>query len=83
MKKVKLYTMSTCPWCRKARQFFKDRNITFAHVDYDLAPEAEQGRIEAEINGYGQRTAFPVVVIGDEIVVGYNPKRYRELLGLK
>ena len=29
MKKVSLYTLSTCPWCRKAKQFFAERNIPF------------------------------------------------------
>jgi len=83
MKKVKLYTLSTCPWCRKAKQFFNDKRIPCEIVDYDLAAEPEQGRIEAELNEYGERTAFPIAIIGDEIVVGYNPKRYLELLGLK
>jgi hypothetical protein len=27
-------------------------------------------------------TSFPVVIVGDEIVVGFNKKRIMELLGL-
>jgi hypothetical protein len=27
MNKVSLYTLSTCPWCRKATQFFTEPNI--------------------------------------------------------
>lgn len=83
MKKIILYTLSTCPWCRKAKKFFKDRNVPCEIIDYDLAPDAEQERIRDEIKRFGERPSFPAVIIGDEIVVGYNPERYAELLGLK
>ena len=43
MKKVSMYTLSTCPWCRKTKQFFKDKNIQFDFIDYDLATEGGAG----------------------------------------
>lgn len=36
--KVFMYALSTCPWCRKAKQFFKTNNVPFDYVDYDLQP---------------------------------------------
>ena len=78
--KVFMYTLSTCPWCRKTKQFFKDRNIQFDFVDYDLAAEEEQERILEDMSKRSSNTAFPYVMIGEEIVVGYNPERYSELL---
>lgn len=77
-----MYTLSTCPWCRKTKQFFKDRNIPFEYIDYDLAGDEEQEKIMEEMERHGGSTAFPFVMIGEEIVVGYNPERYSELLGL-
>ncbi|MBS7623242.1 glutaredoxin family protein [Candidatus Bathyarchaeota archaeon] len=77
-----MYTLSSCPWCRKAKQFFKDRNITFEYVDYDLASEEEQRRIREEMLRHGGSTAFPFVRIGEDVTVGYNPERYSELLEL-
>jgi len=82
VKKVTLYTLSTCPWCRKTRQFFKGKNIPFEYVDYDLASEEEQERIVKEMNKYGGGFAFPFVKIGDDVVVGYNPEKYSKLLGV-
>ena len=32
--KVELYTTSWCPWCKKARAFFRSRGIPF--VEYDI-----------------------------------------------
>ena len=75
MKKVNMYTLSTCPWCRKAKKFFADRNIPFTYIDYDLADEATQGRIMQELDAAGV-TGFPYVKIGNEIISGYQPERY-------
>jgi glutaredoxin len=78
-----MYTLSTCPWCRKTKQFFRDRNVPFDYIDYDLAAEAQQEKIVDEIQKSGVQLAFPFVKINGEIVVGFNPERYAELLGLK
>ncbi len=83
MAKVFMYTLSTCPWCRKTKQFFKDKNIPFDYIDYDLQGEEEQEKIMKEMAMLGGGMAFPFVKIGDVIVVGYNPEKYSELLGLE
>lgn len=75
-----MYTLSTCPWCRKTKQFFKDRNIPFEYVDYDLAEEKEQERILEEMSGYGGNTAFPFVMIDDKVIIGYDPEKYSKLI---
>jgi len=80
MKKVTLYTLSTCPWCHKAKKFFTDRNIPFTDIDYDLADEATQSRILQELDAAGA-SGFPYARIGDQIIVGYQPERYASALG--
>lgn len=82
MKKVLIYTQSTCPWCRKAKKFFKDRDIPFEYVDYDLAGEREQEQIMDEMHKTSGSASFPYVKINGNVVVGYNPKRYLRLMGL-
>lgn len=78
--KVFMYTLSTCPWCRKTKQFFKDRDILFDYIDYDLAGEEEQERILKDMARYGGSVAFPFVKMDEEVIIGYNPERYSELL---
>jgi glutaredoxin len=80
VKKVTLYTLSTCPWCRKAKKYFGDRNIPFAYIDYDLADDATQERISRELDAAGA-TGFPFVKIGDEVISGYQPEAYSRALG--
>ena len=79
MKKVSMYTLSTCPWCRKTKKFFAERNVPFTYIDYDLADEATQERISQELDAAGA-TGFPFVKIGDEVISGYQPALYSSLL---
>jgi glutaredoxin len=81
MKKVVLYTLSTCPWCRKSKSFFTEHKVSFTFIDYDLADEATQSRISAEVDAAGA-TGFPFVKINDEVIVGYQPERYAKALGI-
>jgi glutaredoxin len=81
VKKVSMYTLSTCPWCRKTKKFFAERNVPFTYIDYDLADEATQERISQELDAAGA-TGFPFVKIGDEVISGYQPALYSSLLNL-
>jgi glutaredoxin len=81
MTKVSMYTLSTCPWCRKAKQFFAERHIPAEYIDYDLADETTKKRILRELDEAGA-SGFPFVKIGNHTVEGYRPDRYAELLDL-
>jgi glutaredoxin len=81
--KVFMYALSTCPWCRKAKNFFKMNHVAFDFVDYDLQPEAEQEKIMDKIIKISNARSFPVVMIGDQVIVGYDPEKYSKTLGLK
>jgi glutaredoxin len=81
MKKITVYTLSTCPWCRKTKLFFSERNIPFTYTDYDLADEPTQRRISQELDAAGAN-GFPYVRINDEVILGYQPERYSIALGI-
>jgi glutaredoxin len=77
---VRLYTLSTCPYCDKAKQYFAERGIPFRFADYDLVDEATQAQIQSDMEAAGA-SGFPFARIGNETVEGYAPRRYSELLG--
>jgi glutaredoxin len=81
MKNIYMYTLSTCPWCRKTKRYFTEHDVDFDFIDYDLADEATQESIIRELDAAGA-SGFPFVRIGNEIVEGYRPDRYAELLGV-
>jgi len=84
MVNIKLYTLSTCPWCKKAKKFFADNHIAVDIVDYDLSTEQEQAEIRSKLQKLsGGNLAFPFAIFGDTVVVGYRPDRYAEILGLE
>jgi glutaredoxin len=81
-KSVELYTLSTCPWCRKAKAFLDDKAVKYSYIDYDLADEVVQARIQNEMLAR-HAGAFPFAKIGDDFIVGYNPEAYARLLDLE
>jgi glutaredoxin len=81
-KSVELYTLSTCPWCRKAKAYLDDRRVNYSYIDYDLADEVTQARIQEEMLARAAG-AFPFAKIGDDFIVGYNPEAYARLLHLE
>jgi len=77
LKKVKIYSTPTCPWCMRAKQFLKENNIDF--VDYDVS--LDQEALEEMIRISGQM-GVPVLDIEGEIIVGFDKERIKEALGL-
>ena len=41
-KSVELYTLSTCPWSRKALAFLDGKAVDYSYIDYDLADHGDQ-----------------------------------------
>ncbi|KXO16062.1 glutaredoxin family protein [Peptoniphilus sp. GNH] len=74
MEKVTVYTSNTCPYCTMAKDYLRDRNIEFVEKNVQTDKEA---RSELMAKGY---TGVPVIVIGDEEVVGFDKKRIDSLL---
>ncbi len=82
MKKVLFYALSSCPGCRKTKKFFEDNNVDFEYREYDNSDDDARARIQQEMDT-SDSPAFPWVKIGDDVVVGYSPERYAQLLGMK
>jgi glutaredoxin len=66
----------------KTKRFFQENNIPFEAVAYDLADLEERERIREEVAESGTSLSFPWIRINDEIVIGWQPERFRELLEL-
>ena len=81
-KSVELYTLSACPWSRKAKAFLSGKAVDYSYIDYDLADAGVQARIQEEMLAR-HAGAFPFVQIGDDFIVGYNPDAYARLLELE
>jgi glutaredoxin len=81
--RVMLYALSTCPWCRKTKQYLQASGVDFEWVDVDTLRDEDYERVAQEAFEISGSRAYPVLRIGDAVVVGYHPERYAELLGRK
>jgi glutaredoxin-like protein NrdH len=83
LKKVKLYALSTCGWCKKTKRFLDDHNVDYEYEYVDLLKGAERARVMAQVKRWNPKRTFPTVVVDDkEVVVGFREDRLREVLGL-
>ncbi len=74
-KKVVIYSTPTCPYCKKAKEYFSQKGISY--VDYDVAQDRDKAKEMIQKSG---QMGVPVIMIDDEIVVGFNQAKVDELL---
>ena len=76
-KKVTVYSTPTCPYCIRAKEFLKGRNIEFENIDVSADQEKAQEMIEKS----GQM-GVPVIDIDGEVIVGFDKAKIETALGL-
>jgi glutaredoxin len=80
---VFLYALSTCGWCKKTKAYLNESSVEYSYVDVDLVPEAEQDKVTQEVMKWNPQCSFPTVVINKSTcIVGYQPDKIKEVLGL-
>ncbi|MDF1542888.1 MAG: glutaredoxin family protein [Anaerosomatales bacterium] len=79
---VKVYALSTCPYCRMAKRYLDDGSVDYELTEVDKLEGQEKDDAIAEVRRISGGASFPVVVVGDEVIVGFNKKRIKELLDL-
>ncbi|MGQ9584161.1 MAG: glutaredoxin family protein [Anaerolineae bacterium] len=83
MRKVKLYALSTCGWCRKTKAFLEAHGIDYECQDVDLLTGTARTRVLEEVDRWNPQRSFPTLVVDEhKVVVGFNEDRLREVLGL-
>lgn len=81
-KKVTLFALSTCGWCKRTKRFLEKHKIEAEIIDVDLLEGEEKQKIREEVAKYNPRRSYPTVVIDDEVVAGFDERRLKELLEL-
>jgi glutaredoxin len=77
---VLLYSLSTCSYCKKVKQLFAEREIDYDYIDVDLAKGPAQELALMEIQELTGRRSFPVTIINDNVIIGYQPEKILEAL---
>ncbi|MBI5230576.1 MAG: glutaredoxin family protein [Coriobacteriales bacterium] len=81
MMDVKLYALSTCPYCRMTKRFLEEAGVEYELTEVDLLEGADKQAAIDEVKSISGGTSFPVLVAGDEVIVGFNKQRIKDVLG--
>ncbi len=65
--KIVMYSKDPCPYCVRAKQFFKNENLEFQEIDLTHNMD-ELDRIKKDL---GWKTV-PMILINDKLVGGYS-----------
>jgi glutaredoxin len=85
---VHLYALSTCPYCRMTKKFLDEHEVAYELTEVDLLDgeasdtASPKGEAVSEVKRLSGGTSFPVLVVDDEVVIGFNKGRITEVLGL-
>jgi glutaredoxin-like protein NrdH len=81
-KKVYLWGLSTCMWCKKAKKFLDDNSVDYTYEFVDLLDGDERDKVLSEIEKHNPAVSFPTIIIEGKCIVGFDEKRLKEALGL-
>lgn len=76
-KTVTIYSTPVCHFCQAAKEFFTDNEVEF--TDIDVAADQEKRQEMIEMTG---QMGVPVIRIDDDVVVGFDEAKVKELLGV-
>ena len=74
---VTIYSTPVCHFCHAAKDFFKENNVSF--TEHDVAADLEKRNEMIEMTG---QMGVPVIRIGDDVIIGFDEPKLKELLGL-
>lgn len=69
VRRAILFLVSECKICSRVKEYLQQREVAFEERDVQRDPEAL-----AELQRKTHQNQVPVLRVGDEYVVGYNPR---------
>ena len=75
-KKIVFYGLSTCPYCRRAKEYMEEHSIPFELHYVDLLEGDERSVTVEKVREYNPALSFPTIVIcapdkKDKVYVGF------------
>ncbi|MDB5225116.1 MAG: Glutaredoxin-like protein YruB-family [Candidatus Adlerbacteria bacterium] len=77
-KTVTIYSTPTCHFCEMAKDFFAEKGIEY--TGYDVSTDAAKREEMIQMTG---QLGVPVIVIGDEMMVGFDRAKVAGKLGIE
>ena len=74
-KTVTIDSTPVCHFCHAAKDFFAENNIAF--TEHDVAADLEKRQEMIDMTG---QMGVPVIRIADDVIIGFDEAKLRELL---
>ncbi len=76
---IKIYALSTCPWCKKTKKLLDDLGIDYYFTDVDLLTGDERNEAITVVKKWNPSASFPTIVIDDNrSIIGFQEDKIRE-----
>jgi len=80
---IKIYGLSTCPWCKKTKALLSGLGIDYYFTDVDLLTGKEREQAMAMVLKWNPSGSFPTIIVNnDRCIVGFKEHELREALNL-
>ena len=80
---IKLYALTTCIHCRDTKDFLDKCGVDYDCVNVDKLDGDERHRLIEEIKKANPGCAFPMLLIGSKVIIGFKREEIREALNLE
>jgi len=81
-KKVKLYSLSTCPTCKGVQKFLDEHHVKYELIEVDLLLDSgEQWVTSKELKKYNPAATYPTLIV-EEVILGLDEEAIKKALGL-
>ena len=82
-RKVTVYALSTCAWCKMTKQFLNDNGIQYEFVDVDLLEDSDKNEVHETIINKGGTLSYPTIIVDDKLLItGFRKDKLTEALDL-
>ena len=75
MRAIKIYSTPACPYCQRLKSYLDSMGFAYKDIDVSVNPEI----VEEMVNLSGQM-GVPVIVVDDEVIIGFDRERLDSLL---
>jgi glutaredoxin-like protein NrdH len=81
-KRVRLYSLSTCPTCKRVKKLLDEHSIQYELTEVDLLDSGEQWLATKELKKYNAAATYPTLVV-EEVILGLDEEGIKKALEIE
>ena len=80
---IKLYALTTCIHCKDTKEYLDKCGVDYDCVNVDKLDGDERRLLIEEIKKANPGCAFPMLLIGSKVIIGFKREEIKEALNLE